>query len=710
MNWVRKHRFDIGILGLYALLTLALAGSLLPHISSRLAGDDVDVLINPWADWWTLKALTEGHALYYTDYLFYPQGVSLVFHSFSHLNTAITLLLAPLLGYFPAYNTTILLAYALSGWGMYLLAKELVACRPAAFVAGLVFTFQPYHLFESSHPVLVTTQWMPLFALAFVRMLAGRGGQGRQALLAALWFVLTALASWHLMLMLIGWALLYLLYGLVWERERWKPGSGRHLLLLTVVAALALAPLLWPIVREQLTADATYMAVDVAEGRGNDLLSFFTPNRLHPVFGPLVLETNARIGYTRNSPAYLGYVALVLALIGLVAAGRPARFWWLSGGLFLLLSLGSQLKWRGLPLHAFHLPWAIPLTAVLRHPLRLNTLLFLSLALLVAWGSRWVYRRLASRKFTAGLVLLLLTGGLLFEYLVWPFPATAPALSPFIHQLAQEEGDFAVADFPTGRQADKYYMFAQTVHDKKITGGVVSRTPHDASRFVDTDPLLSAIQNENVPDEFIAERMAVLAAQGMHYILVHKSFLDAERMANWRKWLAHFPAPVYEDERLIAYRTVPLPKTERLQAQDLVRLDARLGESIWLRGCQLGATDLTAGDPLTVTLFWQVDRQPARDESHHVFVHLLDAEGELVAQHDGVPVHGERPTWSWWAGEVIQDEHTLDTGLDLPPGVYTLSAGMYDPVTALRLPVIGPTGEHSPKDRVVLGSVRVVSP
>jgi hypothetical protein len=706
---LQKHRRDIAVLGIYAVLTLLLTWPLFTQMSTHLVGDDVDVWINPWADWWTQKALTEGLDLFHTDYMFYPQGTSLVFHSFSHFNTALSLSLAPLLGSWAAYNLTILLAFALSGFGMYLLVNDLTRCPPAAFVAGVVFTFHPYHMFQSSHPVIVTTQFVPLFALALMRVLyAGDTDRGKQVLLAVLWFGLTVLSSWHLAIMLASWATLYLLYELRFERTEWSPGASRALLILLILIALVVTPLLWPIVQEQLTAGISYMTVDVQEGRGNDLLSFFTPNRKHPLFASLVLDLNVRIGYTRNTPAYLGYGAVALALIGVATARRKTRFWWLSGLFFLLLSLGSLIKWAGVPLFTFHLPWATPITAVLRHPFRLNLLLFFSLAVLVGFGGRWLYDWLVSRgKPVAYLVLVSVTAFLLLEYWVSPFPITQPSYSPFWDQLAHEEGDFAVANFPMGRQPAKYYLFLQTIHGKKIVDGVVSRTPHDAYAFVDANPLLGAMRNENVPDLYIKERLAVLAAQDIRYIVVHKYFLDPTRMENWQKWLVHFPPPFYEDERLIVYRTAPDLQTGLLN-QDLHRLDARLGDHVGLRGYQLNAGSLSAGEALTVTLFWQAEAR--MDESYHVFVHLLNAEQILVAQHDGVPVNGERPTWSWWGAEVIPDEHTLVVTPDLPSGVYTLSTGMYDPATGERLPATNPAGERLPENRMVLGEIEVRSP
>jgi hypothetical protein len=138
------------------------------------------------------------------------------------------------------------------------------------------------------------------------------------------------------------------------------------------------------------------------------------------------------------------------------------------------------------------------------------------------------------------------------------------------------------------------------------------------------------------------------------------------------------------------------------------RLGVQLGDHIRLLGYRLSESGLSAGDTLTVTLFWQSDGRLAEDD--HVFVHLLDTEGLLVAQHDGVPVRGERPTWSWRDTEVLQDEHVLITDVSLPGGTYALSVGMYDFMTGVRLPAVRPTSERVSEDRVLLGNVRVTLP
>jgi hypothetical protein len=553
-------RRDIFILILYVILTVALTWPMIGNMNDALAGSSSDVYMNPWADWWTKKVLTEGLDLYQTDYLFYPDGVNLVFHSFSHANTAISLLLTPLVGHFAAYNVTILLAYILSGFGMYLLISHLTNCRPAAFVAGYVFAFHPYHMFESAHPVIVTTQWIPLFALALIRLLHDTtASRVKQMLLAALWFALTALSSWHLMIMLAGWTALYLAYHFVFERAKWVPGSFRYLILVAGIVGLVVTPFLWPIVWEQLTGDTAYMAVEVNDGLGNDVLSFLIPNRRHPVFASLVSDINERIGQIRKRPAYLGYTSLGLAFAGVISVRRKARFWWLTGLLFLFLSLGLQIMFNGSPLFSFQLPWANPIINVLRHPFRLNILTFFSLSVLVGFGMHWLYKRVAAQRWLARAGLICVMGVILFEYLVVPFPFTVPVHSPFIDQLAQEEGDFAVADFPTSRKWAKYHMFYQMIHGRKMTDGHISRTPYDAYDFVDASPLLGPLHAQTAPDPDldIEAEFAALAARGIRYIIIHKRLMESGKREDWLKWLSRFPDPVYEDNLIIVYRTTP---------------------------------------------------------------------------------------------------------------------------------------------------------
>lgn len=114
-------------------------------------------------------------------------------------------------------------------------------------------------------------------------------------------------------------------------------------------------------------------------------------------------------------------------------------------------------------------------------------------------------------------------------------------------------------------------------------------------------------------------------------------------------------------------------------------LNATLGESIRVRGYALD--DSTPGT-LTLTLVWQALDHPEVD--YTVFVQVLDAAGQVIAQRDSQPQSGAAPTGSWAAGEFITDSYTLELPLaseSAPP--HELIVGMYRPDTGARLPIHG---------------------
>ena len=137
-------------------------------------------------------------------------------------------------------------------------------------------------------------------------------------------------------------------------------------------------------------------------------------------------------------------------------------------------------------------------------------------------------------------------------------------------------------------------------------------------------------------------------------------------------------------------------------------VDYRLGEHITLSRVRLSAETLTPGDTLTVVLIWTSDGQVREDFT--VFCHLLSASGALVAQRDGPPIYGVRPTPTWRAGEVIEDSYDLLLGDEFMPGEYELSVGMYNAESGLRVPAYGGDGKRLLDDRVILGTIRVEAP
>lgn len=138
-------------------------------------------------------------------------------------------------------------------------------------------------------------------------------------------------------------------------------------------------------------------------------------------------------------------------------------------------------------------------------------------------------------------------------------------------------------------------------------------------------------------------------------------------------------------------------------------LESSIGEAIHLRGYRLSQEGpLQTGETLTVTLYWKNTIPVEKDLT--VFVHLMDAAGHLVGQHDSPPLLGSYPTDSWIAGVTVPDPHPIALDADLPPGEYLLLAGMYHRPSLERSPAFLPDGSRWPDDRIRLTELHLTAP
>jgi hypothetical protein len=142
-----------------------------------------------------------------------------------------------------------------------------------------------------------------------------------------------------------------------------------------------------------------------------------------------------------------------------------------------------------------------------------------------------------------------------------------------------------------------------------------------------------------------------------------------------------------------------------LERPPTISQKAILGGVIHLVGYDLSGAivgdKLIPGQVLEVTLTWQAKSSIDRD--YVVFVHLLDKENRIRAQHDGQPGNNELSTTTWIPGEYVRDNHRLVLPIDLPYGDYRLVVGMYLPDRGERLLVTTPDNQPI-GDHIVLDS------
>lgn len=126
----------------------------------------------------------------------------------------------------------------------------------------------------------------------------------------------------------------------------------------------------------------------------------------------------------------------------------------------------------------------------------------------------------------------------------------------------------------------------------------------------------------------------------------------------------------------------------------IVEHGAVFGTQIMLQGFGLVSekptTTFRPGQSVCLILQWQALDQINTD--YTTFVRLVgtlnpNPNSPLWAQHDGPPLHGAKPTSTWNKGEITQDPHRFIIPPNIPPGQYQIEVGLYDSVTAQRVPV-----------------------
>lgn len=185
---------------LYLLLYYLLTYPLLHQFNTRFFCGTEDGYQNIWNLWWTNHALTHLRQWpWYTTWIHYPQGTSLIAHTLAPFNGFVGTVLQSGLGLslHQTYNTIVVFSFVMTGVTTFWLARRVSGSYPGALFAGAAFTFTHFHFAHAhNHLQMVSLEWLPLAVLAIYEMLARpRVWKG---IAAALALFLVALCDFHL--------------------------------------------------------------------------------------------------------------------------------------------------------------------------------------------------------------------------------------------------------------------------------------------------------------------------------------------------------------------------------------------------------------------------------------------------------------------------------------------------------------------------------
>lgn len=538
--------------GVYAALAVVATWPLLVHFHDQVPGSELwrsrtihtESLLNLWNLWWFRHALVDlGQDPFACQYVLYPLGANLWFHTLAPLHGLIGIVLQSFGSLAAAQNAMLFLDLIAAGVCSFALAVRLGLGRGGALLAGALYAFSPAvfaHLF-AGHFELIASYWLPAMLLALLSLLDSQAPRARHGILLGLLFVGAAYSSQYYFV--YGAELLALAAICEWRRFS-RPALLAPLSVAALVVAIGLAPLLWGFLgadgpRPDEGGASSYTDFDRFSG---DAIGFAVPSFTHPILSRPLYGLYDQLGAARSLPqettTYVGLGVLALAGLGLAArrrAGQPVALLLAIALVFSLLSLGSHLKLlgheTGIPLPGLLLP-EIPVMRLARAPGRHIVVAMLGFAVLA--GAGW--ERLGRRGLRGPIL-----GLLAFEYAALPLPLLATQVAPVYHRLAETPGDFAVLELPfgvrDGRGAlgwpDNRQIFAQTVHGHPIVAAAVSRIPPETWRVIREMPLIgtlldpgSATPESRSRDR--AEARAFFARSKLDAVVVHPTPLGRE--------------------------------------------------------------------------------------------------------------------------------------------------------------------------------------
>lgn len=606
----RPWAVHLMVLFTYILLSVLLTLPLALHFTSHVPGDGGDDPALAWNLWWVKHALIDlGTHPFDCRYMFYPIGINLAFYTLTILNGVLSVPLQAVWGAIPAGNLLLLSSFALSAFGAYLLALELLRRRPGgfqaqpalagAFFAGLIYGFSSSKLFYASLGQfnIASSQWISFYVFMLARMTRYPRVR-RYALLAGLFLVLQAWAEMTFAAFLVVFTALYGMWVIVesllsrrtaslagemaLRPADWWPWI-RGLAVIGVLFALGISPMLAAMLPDMRTeGDFFVIGSGFAETFSSDLLGFFIPTQLNPWFGGWV--DGFRFPHDKAQHYYWGYSVLAMTIAGLAAGRRRAgiRFWGLSALVFLILALGPSLRINGMdtgvPL-PFRIFQELPFFKGNRYPSRFGVLMVLSLAMLAGWGTAWVWQVTSRRRpvlvpAVAGAVVALF----IVEHVSTPLPLSDLRLPRAYAALIEDAGEAAQGSHPpalldlpiawrngfriTGimHPIFMYAQFYQTSHHLPLLGGNTSRNPEHKFQYFTEAPVLNSLialeGGHALPAEVIAgDQQAVsevLRSLNVRYIMVHKPTAGVP-LVEYVETV--FPAEIiYEDSLYRLYR------------------------------------------------------------------------------------------------------------------------------------------------------------
>lgn len=451
------------------------------HFNDMFFIDGGDGYQNVWNIWWIDWAVAHLHqSPWVTQYVHWPSGMSLISQTMNPFNGLLMLPFIELahLNIVQAVNTVVIFSFVTSGITMMWFVYYINRSYAVAVFAGALFTFSSYHFSHAiGHMQLISMEWVPLFMLAWWRLI--EKPSFRIATGAALALFLVMLCDYYYLFYSVIAAVIILAYFLI---KRTLPITKRNVLIFLTFGGICLAtiaPFFYLLVHQN--------AQDPLLGAHDE--AFFSLDPLM-LFIPASLDLWKQLGiidkwpFVAESGMYLGLVLLIPLFVLFFFRRRFTvpkwlNVWWIIFFVFAILALGPRLRVWGHTLHDIPLPYAaltklVPTLEVSGMPMRMIFMAIFAAIVIASFFFKKIDLTRTKGKVLFGLVVAV--------FIIDMYPRVAlprgvteyPPYVTVLKDLQQRHGTGIVDDAAFSPMTALYY---QTVHHKPLVFGYTTRIP-----------------------------------------------------------------------------------------------------------------------------------------------------------------------------------------------------------------------------------------
>ena len=498
-----------------------------------------------WSIWvvsWVAHALTSDPTRLYHANIFHPSRYTL---AFSEANIGAGVIGAPVWlltsNPYATHNFAFMVAFILAFTGAYYLTRYLVASRPAAFVAGILFAFCPFMFARTAHIQLLFIGFIPFCMLAFHR-LVDRPTVARATVLGVLISATALTCAYYGIFAALMVGLGTFVYAI--SRKLWRSSAYWIGISLAAFTSIGLTlPFFLPYLVVQQEGGFVRTLDDAREYSANLAAWGASAAWAHRWW----LTTVPRY----NEVLFPGILTIVLAGLG-VWVMRRTRDTMTLYILIAVLAFWSSFGPDGGLYRVFYT--TIPIFSFLRAPSRMGILVTLSLVVFAAAAVSYLLSKVSRPMLVAGALAILataesMTAPLTQFRVVKPFPPAYRVLATLPSgPVAEFPFWYERHDFP--RHA--YYMLNSTTHWHPLVNGYSDHIPAEFRKSVRA---LSTFPSR--------EAFWILARRNTRYVVFHLDMYNSqlrERLFAGLETYSPYLRPIVQEGSVWLFEIVDSPK------------------------------------------------------------------------------------------------------------------------------------------------------